>query len=149
MKAILNQIRVSPRKAQLVAALIRNKKVTEAQDILKFTPKKAAKVLLKALNSAAGNAENNFNQKVEDLVVSKVHVGKGIVYKRFRPISRGRAHPILKKTSNITVEVSMQTPEKEVKPEKKEVKAEEKPKVEKKAKSSKASAKEEKEANTK
>ena len=107
MKAILNQIRVSPLKAQLVAALVRNKSVAEAQEILKFTPKNAAKVLLKVINSAAHNAENNFNQKIENLVIKEIHVGKGIVYKRYRPISRGRSHPILKKTSNITVEVGI------------------------------------------
>jgi large subunit ribosomal protein L22 len=121
MKAVLNQIRVSPKKAQLVAALVRNKSVVEAQEILKFTPKNAAKALLKVLSSAANNAENNFNQKIEDLTVKEIHVGKGIVYKRYRPISRGRSHPILKKTSNITVEVGVNA---EVKPAKAPVKKE-------------------------
>ncbi len=126
MKAILNQIRVSPLKAQLVAALVRNKSVVEAQEILKFTPKNAAKVLLKVINSAAHNAENNFNQKIEDLTIKEIHIGKGIVYKRYRPVSRGRSHPILKKTSNITVEVGVSTESKPTEaPKKTEVKKEE------------------------
>lgn len=124
MKATLNQIRVSPKKAELIADLIRNKPVREAQTILKFTPKNAARVLLKVVNSAAHNAENNFNQKIDDLHVIKVHVGKGTTYKRFQPVSRGRAHPILKRTSNITIEVGIPVEEGGKKKAEKKIEAE-------------------------
>ncbi len=110
MKAVLNQTRVTQKKAQLIAELVRGKSVTEALAILKLTPKKAAKTLFKVITSAAKNAENNFSQKTDDLLLKSIHVGKGIVYKRFKPASRGRANPILKRTCNITVEVMSKSP---------------------------------------
>ncbi len=110
MKAVLNQTRVTLKKAQLMAELVRGKSVTDALAILKLTPKKAAKTLFKVITSAAKNAENNFSQKADDLLLKSIHVGKGIVYKRFKPANRGRANPILKRTCNITVEVMSKTP---------------------------------------
>ncbi len=107
MKAVLRRIRISPKKANLVAGLVRGKKVKEALDILKFTPKKGAKILYKVLHSSASNAKNNFKQSFDDLVVSKVLVTKGPTHKRSLPISRGRLHPIRKRTSHITVEVGV------------------------------------------
>ena len=68
MKAILRRIRISSKKANLVAALVRNKNAAESVDILKFTPKKAAKILKKVIESAMANAENNNSQKKEDLI---------------------------------------------------------------------------------
>jgi len=106
MKAHLRRIRISPKKANVVAGLIRNKTAVEALDILKFTPKKAAQILYKTLHSAVSNAENNDNQKADTLVVSSVIVNKGPVYKRHLPSSRGRALPISKPTSNITIELA-------------------------------------------
>lgn len=103
MKAILRQIRISPKKANLVACLVRNKKASEAVDILKFTPKKGAKILGKLLNSAIANAENNNKQDKNDLTIKEIIVTEGSTYKRRVPVSRGRAHPILKRTSHITV----------------------------------------------
>jgi len=105
MKAHLRRIRISPKKANLVAGLIRNKNAAEALDILKFTPKKAAQILYKTLASAVANAENNDNQKPDTLKVKTVIVNKGPVYKRYLPSSRGRALPLSKPTSNITIEL--------------------------------------------
>jgi len=105
MKAILKRARISPQKVNLVADLVRNKKVKDALDILKFTPKKAAMYLYKTIKSAASNAEKNFNQDIEKLYIKEIVVNQGTVYKRFIPVSKGRAHPILKKTCHITVHV--------------------------------------------
>jgi large subunit ribosomal protein L22 len=107
MKAILNNIRIAPKKAELVAGIVRNMNASEALTILKFTPKKGAAILYKVLRSAVSNAENNFQQNASDLVITKIHIGKGLTYKRHMPVSRGRAHPILKRTSNITIEVGL------------------------------------------
>ncbi|MBU1017817.1 50S ribosomal protein L22 [Patescibacteria group bacterium] len=107
MKAVLRRIRISPKKANLVAGLVRGKNVKEALAILKFTPKKGAKILYKVLHSAASNAKNNFKQSMDDLVVSQILVTKGPTHKRSIPISRGRTHPIRKRTSHITVEVGL------------------------------------------
>lgn len=105
MKAILRQTRISPKKANLVAGTVRGKKVNEALALLKFMPKKGANILYKVVHSAASNAKNNFKQSMDDLVITKILVTKGTTYKRSLPISRGRMHPILKRTSHITVEV--------------------------------------------
>ena len=123
MKAILRRIRISPKKANLVAGLIRGKTVNDALATLKFTPKKGAKILYKVVHSAAYNAKNNFKQSVDDLVITKILVTKGPTYKRSLPISRGRVHPIRKRTSHITVEVGL-VEKGEVKSEKGEAKAE-------------------------
>lgn len=105
MKAILSTTRISPQKANLVAALVRNKKAIEAVNILRFTPKKAALILRKLIQSAIANAENNFKQNKEDLQIKSIVVTQGPMYKRRNPVSRGRAHPILKKTSHVRVEL--------------------------------------------
>ena len=107
MKAIIRQVALAPKKAQLVAGLVRGKKVNEALDLLKFTPKKGAKIILKAIKSASSNAVNNFKQNENDLYISEIYVTAGRVLKRSMPISRGRSHPILKRTSHITVSVSI------------------------------------------
>ncbi len=108
MKAIARNIRISPKKANLVAGLVRRKNAQEALDILKFTPKKGAKILYKVLHSAVANAENNFKQKKETLTVKEIVVTEGPTFKRSVPVSRGRAHPILKRNSHITVTVGME-----------------------------------------
>lgn len=145
MKAILRRIRISPKKANLVAGTVRNRKVNEALDLLQYMPKKAAKILYKVVHSAASNAKNNFDQNMDELVITKILVTKGPTYKRSVPISRGRAQPIRKRTSHITVEVGM--------PNEEPSKAEKKPikKVEKKQepKATKAQAKEESKAEKK
>ena len=112
MKAILRKIRISPKKANLIAGIVRTKKVTDALDLLKFMPKKGAKILYKVVQSAASNAKSNFKQSVDDLIITKILVTKGPTYKRSLPISRGRTHPIRKRTSHITVEVGLPESEK-------------------------------------
>lgn len=107
MKAIAKHIRISPKKANLVAGLVRNKNAEEALNILKFTPKKAAPILYKVLHSAIANAENNYKQKRDALVVKEIIVTQGATLKRSVPVSRGRVHPILKRTSHITVTVGL------------------------------------------
>jgi len=106
MKAHLNGIRLSQKKVNLVAGLVRGKSAEEALDILKFTPKSAAKSLYKVVHSAVANAENNDGKKRADLVVKHVIVNRGTFLKRFLPSTRGRALPISKPTARITVELA-------------------------------------------
>jgi large subunit ribosomal protein L22 len=117
MKAILRHLRVSPAKANLVAALVRGKKAVDAIDILKFTPKKSARPLKKLIESAVANAENNFKQDKQDLYIKEIVVTKGPIYKRSMPVSRGRANPILKRTAHITVKLAVNTEEEQSKKE--------------------------------
>lgn len=107
MKAHLRQARISLKKANLVAGMVRGKKVTEALNILKFMPKKGADLLYKVVLSAASNAKNNYKQPFDDLYITQILVTKGMTYKRSVPISRGRVHPIRKRTAHITVEVGL------------------------------------------
>ena len=107
MKAVLRRSRISPKKANLVAGMVRGKPVKESLNILKFIPKKGAQILYKVVHSAAYNAKNNFKQDLDDLVITKILVTKGPTYKRTLPVSRGRSHPILKRTCHITVEVGV------------------------------------------
>jgi large subunit ribosomal protein L22 len=93
----------SNRKIGLVAALIRGRKAQEAVTVLTQTPKRATGPVSKVLQSAIANAENNYNLKAGDLVVESVVVGPGPTLKRFRPRAQGRAYPIRKRTSHITV----------------------------------------------
>ena len=90
-QAVLRTIRVSPQKLNLVAALIRGKKVATALSDLEFSRKRIAGTVRKTLESAIANAENNHNLDVDALVVAEAHVGKSIVMKRFHARGRGRA----------------------------------------------------------
>ena len=108
MKAYLKQIRISPKKVSLVAAMVCGKPVAEALRILKFTLKRSAPVVAKLIASAIANAENNFKQDPEKLFILKITVNGGTILKRGRPISRGRWHPIKKRTSHITVELEIE-----------------------------------------
>lgn len=105
-KAHARFVRIAPRKAQLVADLIRGKKVGEAIAILRHTPKSASPILEKLLNSAIANAEHNNQLDVNNLVVSQVFANQGPTMKRFRPRAMGRASRINKRTSHITLVVS-------------------------------------------
>ncbi|MCR8660712.1 50S ribosomal protein L22 [Paenibacillus endoradicis] len=105
-KAHARFVRIAPRKAQLVADLIRGKKVGEAIAILRHTPKAASPILEKLLNSAIANAEHNNQLDVNNLVVSQVFANQGPTMKRFRPRAMGRASRINKRTSHITLVVS-------------------------------------------
>ena len=105
-KAIARYLRLTSRKARLVADLVRGKNVEEALNILTFTNKKAAPLLEKVLRSAVANAVNNFDMDEENLYVSHVCVDAGPLIKRLKPRAMGRADIIHKKTSHITVVVS-------------------------------------------
>ncbi|WP_342361926.1 50S ribosomal protein L22 [Terrarubrum flagellatum] len=104
-KAEARNLRVSPQKLNLVAQLIRGKKVATALADLEFSRKRIAKDVKKCLESAIANAENNHELDVDDLVVKEAHVGKSIVMKRFHARARGRAGRIAKFFSNITIVV--------------------------------------------
>lgn len=106
VKAVEKYIRISPKKARLVADMVRGENALKAQTMLKFVPKKAAQIIYKALTSAIANAENNAGLKKENLVISKITVDKGPSLKRFRPRSKGMASSLLKRTSHVTVVVS-------------------------------------------
>lgn len=105
-KAIARYVRLTPRKARLVADLVRGKSALEALDVLTFTNKKAAEVIKKVLNSAIANATNNFEMDEEKLFVSTILIDEGPVLKRLKPRAMGRADIIRKKTSHVTVVVS-------------------------------------------
>lgn len=124
MKSIISNIRISPKKLNLVAEMVRRKSVVEADSILRFTTKKAAEIVRKALASAVANAENNFKQDKETLFIDEIIVGKGPTLKRFNPVSRGRAHPILKRMSVITTKLGVKGEEPESKKKSKAEKAE-------------------------
>ncbi len=106
-KATAKTVRIPARKARLVIDLIRGKNVAVAFGILKFTPRSGAYLIEKVLKSAVANAENNFDLDVEDLYVSEAYVNEGPTLKRFRPRAKGSASPINKRTSHITVVVSV------------------------------------------
>lgn len=103
MQAIAKHVRISLKKANLVAGLVRNKSVQDALDILKFTPKKAAPLIAKVIASAAANAKNNTKQDISDLQIKEIIINEGTTLKRSIPISRGRMHPIKKRTAHIKV----------------------------------------------
>ena len=102
-KAIARNIRVSPQKLNLVAQLIRGKKVATALADLQCSRKRIAVDVKKCLESAIANAENNHDLDVDDLIVAEAHVGKGLVMKRWSPRGRGRSGKILKPFSHLTI----------------------------------------------
>jgi large subunit ribosomal protein L22 len=104
-KAVSRMLRVSPQKLNLVAQLIRGKKVSMALADLEFSRKRIAKDVRKCLESAIANAENNHDLDVDDLVVAEAHVGKGLVMKRHVPRGRGRVGRIFKPFSHLTIVV--------------------------------------------
>jgi large subunit ribosomal protein L22 len=102
-KAVVRMLRVSPQKLNLLAQLIRGKKVSAALADLEFSRKRISTEVRKALESAIANAENNHDLDVDDLVVGEAFVGKAMVMKRFSPRARGRAGRIEKPFSNLTI----------------------------------------------
>jgi large subunit ribosomal protein L22 len=110
--AIARNIRVSPRKLNLVAQQIRGRKVDHALNVLTFSQKRIAGVVKKALQSAIANAENNHDLDVDDLVVAEASVGKNLVMKRFHARARGNAGGIEKFFSQITIVVEEKREEK-------------------------------------
>jgi large subunit ribosomal protein L22 len=104
-KAVARMLRVSPQKLNLVAQLIRGKKVATALADLEFSRKRISHEVRKCLESAIANAENNHDLDVDDLVVSQAFVGKALVLKRFHARARGRGARIEKPFSNLTIVV--------------------------------------------
>jgi large subunit ribosomal protein L22 len=104
-QAVTRMIRVSPQKLNLVAGMIRGKKVASALADLQFSRKRIAKDVRKCLESAIANAENNHDLDVDELIVAEAHVGKALVLKRFTPRGRGRVGRIFKPFSNLTIVV--------------------------------------------
>jgi large subunit ribosomal protein L22 len=104
-KAVQRMIRVSPQKLNLVAGMIRGKKVATALAELEFSRKRIAGQVRKTLESAIANAENNHDLDVDSLIVAEAHVGKALVMKRFKPRARGRVGRIEKPFSNLTIVV--------------------------------------------
>lgn len=104
-RAVLRTIRISPQKLNLVAALIRGKKVATALSDLEFSAKRISGTVKKTLESAIANAENNHDLDVDALVVAEAYVGKSIVMKRFHARGRGRASRIEKPFSHLTIVV--------------------------------------------
>ena len=117
VKAYIKGVDQSPRKVSLVASLVRDRSVADALVILSHTPKRAAKAVAKAVESAQGNAINNHGLDAKTLHIKTLSVTTGTRLKRFKPASRGRALPFQKKTSNILVEITG-----EIKPKKAAVK---------------------------
>lgn len=103
--AKLSNYRQSPRKVRLVADLVRGKKATEALHALGFLPKRASEPMAKLIRSAISNARAKGMNEGE-LFISRIEVGQGIVFKRFMPRARGKASPIRKKTSHITLRLA-------------------------------------------
>ena len=104
-KASVTYVRISPRKAGIVCDQIRGKSVKDAEAILALIPKAASEPLAKLVHSAAANAENNHGMDPEKLYIAEVHADPGPIIKRYRPVSKGRAHHIMKRTSHMTVVV--------------------------------------------
>ena len=106
VSATAKRLRVSPQKARLVVDLVRGKPVSDALDILGFSPQKAAGLVRKIVESAIANAENNAGADIDDLKISAIFVDQGLVMKRIKPRAKGRADRIVKRTSHITVTVT-------------------------------------------
>jgi len=104
--AKLKGARLSAQKARLVADQIRGRSVGEALDLLSFSPKKAARLIKKLVESAIANAEHNEGADVDELTVAKIFVDEGVTLKRIRPRAKGRADRILKRGCHITVTVA-------------------------------------------
>ena len=107
-RAIARYVRISSRKVKIVVDLIRGKSVREAEAILRYTPKAATEPVLKLLNSAVANAENNVELNRDDLYVAEVYANQGPTLMRYRARAHGRASRIRKRTSHITIVLDQQ-----------------------------------------
>ena len=103
VRAIAKNIRISPKKVRLVVDQIRNKKPQDAVKILDFVNKRSAPAVKKVIMSAIANAKNNYALDEGSLVFKQISASKGLSFKRYRPVSRGRVHHILKRASHLTV----------------------------------------------
>jgi large subunit ribosomal protein L22 len=147
IKVKLNNLRTAPRKVRQVLDLVRGKSVAQAQAILLFTVNKSARSVLKLLNSGVATAKHEFHLDEANLFISKLTADEGVKLKRWHPMSRGRAYPIIKRSSHIALTLSEKNPSK---PTAKEVKKDDK-KIEKIEKPAEQTAKknEKKEAKPK
>ena len=103
VRAINKNVRSSPRKISLICNFIKGKKVDFALRDLEFTRKRIAKEVSKTVKSAISNAENNYQYDIDNLFIKEAYVGKSLVMKRYRPRAKGRASPIKKPFSRITI----------------------------------------------
>ncbi len=110
VRASAKYVRISPRKVRLVADQVRGKHIDDARSLLQFSPRSAADDVLKVIESAAANAEANHDLIGDEMIVHEIRVDEGPTLKRFRPRAMGRATPIHKRTSHISVAL---TPEEE------------------------------------
>ncbi len=110
VRASARYVRVSPRKARLIADQVRGKHIDDARSLLQFSPRSAADDIAKVIESAAANAEANHELIGDEMIVSEIRVDEGPTLKRFRPRAMGRATPIHKRTCHISVAL---TPEDE------------------------------------
>ena len=106
VSARLKNASISAQKCRLVADMIRRSPVSSALNVLKFTPKKGAQLMLKLLESAVANAENNLGIDIDELVISTVYVDEASTLKRVSPRAKGRANRISKRNCHVTVTVS-------------------------------------------
>ena len=116
-KVVLKNLRISPQKLNLVLGMIRRQKADVAVSKLQFSKKRISKDVSKTVKSAISNAENNYQYDIDNLFVKEAYVGKSLVMKRFRPRAKGRASPIKKPFSRITIvlEEKIEKKEKKVK----------------------------------
>ena len=103
IKSYSKYMRISPKKAREVARILPGRKATEGVSLLKYIPRKAARMLDKTLRSAMANAENNANLNADDLTILEAIVEEGPALKRFRPCARGSAHPYKKRMSHLSI----------------------------------------------
>jgi large subunit ribosomal protein L22 len=106
IKVKLNNLRTAPRKVRQVVDLVRGKNVLQAQSILLFTVNKSARSVMKLLNSAVASAKHDFHLDESNLFISAITVDEGTKLKRWHPMSRGRAYPIIKRSSHIALTLS-------------------------------------------
>ncbi len=103
VQALTKFVRISPKKMREVAREIQGRSATESLDLLRFIPRKSARLIRKTLASAVANAENNHSLPSRNLVVKAALIEEGPIIKRFQPVSRGSAHPIAKRTSHVRI----------------------------------------------
>ncbi len=103
VRASVQRVRVSPRKARLVVDMVRGKKVSEAIEIMKFVPNKAAGDVEQLLRSVSANAENNYDLDPNDLWIKSIHADDASQMRRFKPKARGRVGRIIRRSTHITV----------------------------------------------
>jgi large subunit ribosomal protein L22 len=105
-RATAKYLDVSPRKARLVADVVRGRPVEQALAMLQFMPNKSAKMVWKVIRSASANAENNYAMDTDTLYVSEIFVNEGPTQRRFRPRAHGRVSPLLKRSAHVTAVVA-------------------------------------------